>query len=327
MWKKLRKYGRVVNALIGFLYDFKRFYLYSAWKADMQNKEIRNYHMVKVYHSLEKSLSFKRRNKESGWSTAKMVLELIKIADSTNDYGFHDKAGLSVLKKFINHPDNTGHEHAQKIKQEIKNLHWSSDDAHGTKHYKDNDLLRGKLINPEAFFLSRYSLREFKQEKVEALQIERAISLAMKTPSVCNRQAWHVYHSDNQESIRKALSYQQGNRGFGDEVPNLMIITSDLKAFMPGQEHYQHWIDGGLFSMSLIYAFHSLGIVSCCLNWSQSPSNDLKLRSTFNIRPNDTVIMMLAFGYPDKDNNVCVSARRPLEEIYTKLEMKDKAYS
>jgi hypothetical protein len=55
---------------------------------------------------------------------------------------------------------------------------------------------------------------------------------------VGNRQAWHVYHSDESDVIKEALSYQQGNKGFGHSVPNLMVIATDLKAFMPGQEHY-----------------------------------------------------------------------------------------
>lgn len=320
MWKSLRRYGRVINAVNGFIYDLKRFFFYSAWKADMRDKDIRAYHMVKVYHSLEKSLSFTMRNKDSGWATAEMVMDLVTIADNANNYGFHDKAGLSALKNFIDHPDNSSQDRAQKIRERVKDIKWFSEGYHGATLYKEVEFLKGKLKDPEAFFLSRYSLREFKQVSVEALLVERAISLAMKTPSVCNRQAWHVYHTDNKDTIKKALTYQQGNRGFGDQVPNLMIVATDLKAFMPGQEHYQHWIDGGLFSMSLIYAFHSLGVASCCLNWSQSPSNDMRLRAAFNIRENDTVIMMLAFGYPNEENQVCVSARRPLEEIYSKLE-------
>lgn len=323
MWKSLRKYGRILNAFYGFLYDFKRFYFYSAWKSDVLDKEIRNYHMVKVYHSLEKSLSFKSRKKNAGWSTAKLVLDLVRVADSTGDYGYHDRAGLAVLKNFVNHSDNKDDENAKKIKKEIEGLGWSISEEHGVKSYGAKDFLLGKLNDPEAFFLSRYSLREFKSEQVDISVVERAILLAMKTPSVCNRQAWHVYHSNKSDVVKKALSYQQGNRGFGEKVPNLLIITSDLKAFMPGQEHYQHWIDGGLFSMSLIYAFHSLGVASCCLNWSQSPKNDMKLRSAFNIRSSDTVIMMLAFGYPEKNNVVCESARKPAKEIYSKLEIKN----
>jgi nitroreductase len=74
--------------------------------------------------------------------------------------------------------------------------------------------------------------------------------------------------------------------------------------------------------MSIIYALHSLGIASCCLNWSQLPKNDLRFRHSLEIKNNHTVIMMLAIGYPDENNNVCVSARRPFNEVFTKLEKK-----
>ncbi len=322
MWQRIRKYGRVANAAFGFLYDFKRYVLYSAWNADMRDRETRNYHMAKLYHSLEKSLSFKERSLNSGWTAANLTLDTIKIADGLNDYGFHDKAALIALKNFIEHPDNAKNPCASLIKREIESLDRSGEGQHGAIRLKDLDFSRGVLNDPEAFFLSRYSLREFRQETVPFSQLARAISLAMKTPSVCNRQAWHVYHTSDSEVVSRAMSYQQGNRGFGHKVPNLMIITTDLKAFMPGQEHYQHWIDGGLFSMSLIYALHAIGIASCCLNWSQSPGNDQKLRAAFNIKPNHTVIMMLAFGYPEEENNVCVSARRPFDEIHTKLEVR-----
>ena len=175
------------------------------------------------------------------------------------------------------------------------------------------------MQSPEDFFLSRYSLREFLQKPVDLSDVKRVVSLALKTPSVCNRQGWHVYYTSEPGVIADALSHQKGNRGFGHKVPNLIIITTDLKAFMPGQEHYQHWIDGGLFSMSLIYALHSIGIASCCLNWSQSPAADKRLRKGFNIKNNHTIMMMLAFGYPDEENSVCASSRRPIEEVMTEL--------
>lgn len=105
-------------------------------------------------------------------------------------------------------------------------------------------------------------------------------------------------------------------------VPRYKAIKK-FKAFMPGQEHYQHWIDSGMFAMSVIYALHSLGVASCCLNWSQSPASDKKLRSCLDIKDNHTIIMMLAIGLPKENNNACISARRPLDEFYSKLEPKD----
>lgn len=319
-WKKLRVYGRVLNAFNGFFYDFRRFIFYSAWKEDMFNVEERNYHMVKVYHSLEKSMSFKNRNRDSGWSVAQKLFDLLQIAESSKITGYHDDAGYLVLKKFISIPENIDTERSNRIKKDLDRLNFSSQHNHGSKQFDIEEFNKGMLDNPEDFFLSRYSLREFKNEKVDESLIKRAVALAIKSPSVCNRQAWHVYHTTDSATKQKALMYQQGNRGFGKNIPNLMIITTDLKAFMPGQEHYQHWIDGGLFSMSIIYALHSLGVASCCLNWSQSPASDKLLRSLVDIKPSHTVIMMLAVGLPDQTNNVCISARRPIEEVFSQLQ-------
>lgn len=322
IWMKVRPYGRVVKALHGFSYNFKRYYSHAGWRSNMRDAEQRNYNAAKIYHSLEKSMSFKNRRSGAGWGDAFALLELLKVANEQGDLGYHDRAACKLLASFIELDGNRGTPQADRVKDVLSSLDFTSLDDHGTRQYSLADFRRGLLESPEDFFLTRYSLREFKQDLVDEDIIKRAVSLAMKTPSVCNRQAWHVYHATDPEAKSAALKYQAGNRGFGDRIPNLIIITTDLKAFMPGQEHYQHWIDGGLFSMSLIYALHSLGVASCCLNWSQSPENDKLLRSVVSIKENHTIVMMLAVGWPDENNNVCVSARRPLDEIFSTLEVK-----
>ena len=178
----------------------------------------------------------------------------------------------------------------------------------------------GKLDNPEQFFLTRHSVRDFKADPVPKELIDRTLQLAMKTPSVCNRQAWHVYHLDKRSSIDRALSLQNGNRGFGHEVPCLLVITSDLKAFDTSGERHQHWIDGGMFSMSIVMSLHALGLATCCLNWSKGPIDDLKFRKLINIEDSHSVMMMLAVGYASDDLKVCYSARKSIENIYTHLD-------
>lgn len=325
IWLKIRPFGRVVKALHGFLYSFLRYVSYAGWRSDMRDIEQRNYNAAKIYHSLEKSMSFKNRKKGSGWADAYALLELLKAANKSGVLGYHDRAACKLLSSFVELDGNSETDHARHIRAELSQFNFTSVDEHGAMVYTATDFRRGVLESPESFFFSRYSLREFKDEVVGLSVIERAVELAMKTPSVCNRQAWHVYHATDSSVKEAALKYQAGNRGFGDRIPNLMIITTDLKAFMPGQEHYQHWIDGGLFSMSLIYALHSLGVASCCLNWSQSPTNDRLLRTQVNIKPNHTVVMMLAVGWPDEQNNVCISARRPLKEVYSELKARSSA--
>ncbi len=323
IWKHIRPYikdfYKFYKLFIGFTYDFKRFVLYSGWRNNMKDAEQRNYFSVLVYHALEKSMSYKNRNADSGWKNAYKLLDLLKIANKYNNVGYHDKAAKQVLETFINLPENREHEKSKQIKQELKTIQFNSTDKHGAIKLNQKEYQQGILENPEAFFFSRYSLREFKDAIVPNEIISRAVKLAMKTPSVCNRQPWHIYHTNNKCVKDTILKYQSGNKPFGEKIPNLMIISIDLKAFFLAEEHYEYWIDGGMFSMSLIYAFHALGIATCPLNWSTPPSQDRLLRKEVDICPHHTIVMLLAIGYPDASNITCASARRPLDEIYTQI--------
>jgi nitroreductase len=319
----IKPYGRIVQAIHGFLYDFLRFYLYSAWRANMQDSIVRNYNAVKIYHALEKSMSFQQRKRGSGWSAAQLLLLLLKKAKLSNKWGFHDKKAISILSDFIKVENENPQ--AKIVEEELRKLELESTHSNeSTREHSLENFRQGILENPEKFFWSRHSLREFRCECVPENLIHKAISLASKTPSVCNRQPWHVYYTSEKEVIQDALKYQNGNRGFGDKVPHLLIITSDLRAFMSSAERYQHWIDGGMFAMSMVYAFHSLGIASCCLNWSQFPGTDNAFHKNFEIEPHHAIIMMVAFGWPNQANKVCESARRPIDSFYTILKKKGR---
>ena len=320
---KVRGLYRIVEGLRGFLYDYRRFVLYGGWKEDLKETETRNYNLAMAYHGLEKSLSYKQRNPTSGWSNAERVFLRLKMANETGDFGYHDVAASQVLYKFLILPGNSEKKRATEMLSFIAQLNLVSTEDHGAIERSYEDTTLGKLENPEAFFLSRYSLREYRENGfVDEDTVRRVVKMAMKTPSVCNRQEWHVYHTKDREIMDIALSYQNGNRPFGKKIPNLFVVAIDLKAFFAGSEHYQHWIDGGLFSMSIMYALHSLGIASCPLNWSQTPKADKAIRKALDIKNNHTIMMMIGFGYPDDDNKVCSSTRRPINEVLTNLQKK-----
>lgn len=316
---KTKALGRLLKSLNNFLYHFLRYFRYSAW-IDHENDPVkREYHVVKIYHSLEKSMSYKIRKVGSGWKDAFELLTLLEIANKKNNALYGEMTAKGVLKSFLLIDGNLKSDNAAKISRRINSLSYPSVDDVGVKLLSLKDFEKGTLRSPEDFFHSRYSLREFSPNIISDEVIRRVISLALKTPSVCNRQPWHVYATHDDEVIRTALALQNGNRGFGHNVPNLAIVCADLRAFMASAEPYQHWIDGGLFSMSIVYALHSMGIASCCLNWSVNPSEDKKLRKVLNLNPNHSVIMMIAFGLPNENNKVCVSSRRSIDEVLTYL--------
>jgi NADH-quinone oxidoreductase subunit A len=92
------------------------------------------------------------------------------------------------------------------------------------------------------------------------------------------------------------LARQSGNRGFGHTASHVLVISADLRAFVFAHERNQCWVDGGLFSMSLVYAFHALGLGTCCLNWSVAREDDRRLRRAAGLADHENVVMMLAIA-------------------------------
>jgi nitroreductase len=321
--KKVKQLLRPIKTLsfvfTGFLYDFYRFYRYAAWRG-LNDKCKKDYAAVKIYHRLEKSLSLRGRRSQSGVEAVIALDKHLRVTrESGAEFGFQEKVGVGVLRGFLNQFP-AGNIEISQVKESIKEYQNEGGVEEGFLHYSNEELSEGILENPEKFFMSRFSVRSFQSRKVEPELIERALTLACKTPSVCNRQAWHVYGISNRHDIDMALSFQNGNRGFGGSVENLLIITADLSAFDTASERYQHWIDGGMYSMSIIMALHSLGLAACCLNWSKGPVDDMKIRSKVKIQDCHSILMMVAVGYADEKLNVCRSTRRPLNELYTILD-------
>ena len=62
----------------------------------------------------------------------------------------------------------------------------------------------------------------------------------------------------------KALKIQGGFLGYA-MPPVLLLVTSDIRAFMNNGERNEPFVDGGLFSMSLLYALEAYGLAACPL--------------------------------------------------------------
>jgi nitroreductase len=186
-----------------------------------------------------------------------------------------------------------------------------------TKPVTRADILRAVDFDAAAFFQSRYSVRRFSDMPVSAAEIREAVRMAQSSPSVCNRQSSHVTAVTGRAKIDEVLSFQNGNRGFGHQASAVLIVTSDLEAFVGSGERYQNWIDGGMFAMSLIWALHAAGLGACCLNWSNDASVDAAFRAAVNIPASHNVIMLIAVGNLPESLAVARSGRKSLQDVLT----------
>ena len=324
---------RVIKVAIGSLYDLWRVVFYGALYEDNANEIVRGYAAVRTYHTLEKSLSFGPTLSESSRAKVNTLLDYIDTAIESGSLKFFDVASLNVLHEFLYSPNiresievevlrERLHDSRMTIDTQLNSSeYFSSDYKHGACDFEELEVLLREDQQPEIFFQTRRSVRFYRPQIVERTLYERAVRMAMQSPSASNRQPWAMYHTSDPKVRDIVMSLQSGNSGFGGQVPNLAIVTVDLRAYMSGEERSAHFVDGALFASSFIYALHALGIGSCCLNWSRMPKQDKALRKVLNISPHHAIIMLVAFGYPLETGKVCCSVRRPLDDIL--FELKD----
>lgn len=161
---------------------------------------------------------------------------------------------------------------------------------------------------------SRHAVRTYSKQPVARAELEEAITLALRTPSVCNRQPARVRIYTDSGIIRKALRIQSGFGGY-DLPPALVLVTADQQAFIGVNEHNEGYVDGGLFAMSLLYALEACDLAACPLNTMFNASADKQTRQLLNIPDNEVFIMYIAVGHFNDVSKICLSKRFDLRHI------------
>lgn len=168
-------------------------------------------------------------------------------------------------------------------------------------------------LDHEDFFARRRSIRDFDDREVDRALIERVVSKAVNTPSVCNRQPWKVTVLTGPKRLR-ALALQNGNSGFG-AIPVLAVVSVDSRYFGGAGERNQVWIDGGLFAMTFVWAAESEGLATCMLNWSVSNARSDSLRDEVGLQAWDQIICLVALGYSRPGARIARSPRREVAQV------------
>ena len=305
-----------IGEFINKMYDLNIFYKSSFKNNSFKSKESYTAFLTKQYHIVEKGLALP--NPRLGFGKEKINLLIAESEKYINKYGANPLINniKSCLNEYIefntknNIPTNT--DYFEKIKNFI------NDDINlktgGTILIAKEDLIKKNNIDFKSFVKSRFSVRDFSIENLETSKIKEAIEIAKNAPSVCNRQSLKAHLYEDKQEILKLLKLQGGNNGFTDSINKLLIITTDAKAFSK-MESNQIFIDGGLFSMNLVLALHSLTIGACCLNTCFPYVREKKVKKVGNIASNERLIMMMGIGHLKDNYNVAISKKKDLSEI------------
>ena len=291
--------------------DRKRFARWSHGIRDSRTSWQSTYALYKAYHGIEKGLSLPEPRPGFGRSKIENIMRALQ-RDLRRFPDLAPEPALAALGAYsaFNARHGIADPTLDSWLQERGTGRTALPESGGVDEVDAADIRAAGAQADRAFFWSRHSIRHFTGDPVSFSVIEKAVDMARKTPSVCNRQGPRVHAFVRAE---RALKWQPGNAGFGHVAGAALVVTSDLQAFSGPGERNQPFVDGGMFAMSLLYAFHALGLGSCPLAWAAEPDHDRQTREALSIPDNEVVIMMIAVGHLPDRLRVARSHRHPLE--------------
>lgn len=246
----------------------------------MKENEYLNYRIITEMHKIEKGLSMPNFRPDFGKKTRSKIKKLIQFKKP--DYIKTKAIELLEMNNIIS--------------------------TNNAPNYNST-------VNFSNLIKQRRSIRNFSNKPLSNVILESIVNLASNSPSACNRQPYKVHIYRNPIEIIELLRYQNGNEGFGQNIPCLLIITFDRSAYYSSSERNLGYIDSALFAMNIVYAAQDKGVGSCLLNLSNYFYKEILLSKKAKISPNEALVVMIALGYPN-DNNYCIAPfKKEISEI------------
>lgn len=321
--KKTRKLIKFfLSDIRAYIYDIKRYLLYSKTTDVAKNQKALISQIVARYHVIEKGLTMPETRMGFGKENILALINDLEIyvAKKFDTTEVQFRHAISVLAEYLDFHNVNNFVLEKDVESGIEKIinTISQEDVCKQKEISSAEYFSHQNSSFKDFALSRKSVRNFSTKDVKYEKIKEAINIAQYTPSACNRQPSRVHIVDDKILMKKVLDLQGGNRGFGHTGNKILIVTGELAVFAGASERNEVYTNVGLFSMGLLYALHYQGIGSCVLNWSKTSKTDRELRKIIPIPNSETVVMMILIGYPSDDLKIACSMRDNTDSIVTR---------
>lgn len=245
-----------------------------------------------------------------------MMDQYLKIGYPSDGMPFQD--AIIVLNAYVDMQKGLGYENAAIVEKLKTYDKYRIDGLTAGIKYDTRTNLMSNVDKPfPEFFYSRHSMRQFESKSLNIEDVEKAIKIAQKAPTACNRQASKVYLYQDKATNDALGELIAGNTGFQQEVPNYLVVTADVSAFYDTFERNQVYVEAGLFSMALVEALHYYGIGSCILQNGEYYKKNKKFKEICkNIPENERIILFVATGYYKNKFSYAMSLRKNVEDVF-----------
>lgn len=295
-----------------YLYD-KKFFRSNNMLSNEDKNRI-EYNILYITHAIEKGLChFNPRifGKKKVKSLIALLNKYIKYKHYKNNFSFLN--GINILREYekLYKSNNwTNEKEYKKVSKFLKKFKKIKYIKTGAYIISKKEIKNQYNINFKDFVKSRHSIRNFKNMSLKIEDIKESIEMAKYTPSPCNRQYIKVHYYPGGKMRENVLKYSDGKTGFYLDGLNTFIITFDVNGLKGPGERNQGYFNAGLFSMNLINSFHSLGIGTCLIQFSNTDKEEETLKEINNIPPNERIAVILFAGYYADKSIVTYSQRK-----------------
>ena len=152
--------------------------------------------------------------------------------------------------------------------------------------------------------------------------IDKAVEVAVQSPSACNRQPYRFVVFDDPASVAQASRLPMGVAGFDHNFPAIVAVVGRLRAYPHVRDRHVIYIDGALAAMSFMFALETQGVSSCSINWPDIPEREEAAAKLLKLDPDERIVMFISLGYAADTGLVPYSQKLSLEEArsYMRLE-------
>lgn len=300
----------VFNGISCYINDLKYFMKESNLDSKDDKEAFLRSTMIANYHIIEKGLSMPHRRLGFGKD---VLISLTKICKHYfEQYGNNDQLeyAVSIVKEYDELHKAEKYKLDDNLQDNINSLLLMFPNAIPAEqiHYTKKQFFDDSNAPFDVFSCSRHSMRHF-GGKVDIEQIKKAVNLAKNAPSACNKQPVRIYVVSDKQMVSNILEMQQGNRGFGQDIDKVIIITTQYTGCTRFSERYMPFMDAGIFTMNLLYSLHFYHIGAIPLVWLSTKERDNKLRDKVNIPQNEVPAIVIGLG-DVTDTIICAQSPR-----------------
>lgn len=264
-------------------------------------------------HSVEKGITMPNRRYGFGYGVVRLLISLCN--EYQTKYGTEKDAfqiALDDLREYLQIHKEASFELPKDIEGGITKL----------MTFKTVVNVDCKSVTKEEFFAytdfasfahSRHTCRWFSDEEISDETIRSVIELANTAPSACNRQSVRVkcVSGDKKNEI---LGMQNGNRGFGDHINKLLVVTF-LQPFWEYDIQSAGYLDAGIYTMNILYALHYHQLCACTLNAHLEVKNISKVQQILNLSPLEVPTVFIGIGKPLEKMMIAKSERIGIDNV------------